>query len=51
MMFVEAPTKTPCLVTYAGAQAGMTVWYWMRWVNTRKQKGPWSDPVSATIAG
>jgi hypothetical protein len=51
MMFVEAPTKTPCLVTYTGAQAGMTVWYWMRWVNTRNQKGPWSDPVSATIAG
>jgi hypothetical protein len=51
MMYVESPTKTPCLVTYEGAQAGLTVWYWMRWVNTRNQKGPWSDPVSATIAG
>jgi len=25
--------------------------YWLRWVNTRGEKGPWSEPVSATIAG
>jgi hypothetical protein len=24
---------------------------WLRWINTRGEKGPWSDPVSATIAG
>ena len=36
---------------YTGAQAGQMVWYWLRWVNTRGDKGPWSEPVSATIAG
>ena len=51
MSFVQSATKTPCLVNYTGAQAGLTVWFWMRWVNTRNKKGPWSDPVSATIAG
>jgi len=25
--------------------------YWLRWVNTRGEKGPWSEPVSATVPG
>jgi predicted phage tail protein len=36
---------------YTGAQAGQMAYYWLRWVNTRGEKGPWSEPVSATIAG
>lgn len=36
--------------TFAGAQAGQQAWYWLRWINTRGQTGPWSEPVSATIA-
>jgi predicted phage tail protein len=42
---------TPYLAEYTGAQAGQMVYYWLRWVNTRGEKGPWSEPVSATIAG
>ena len=25
---------------YTGAQAGQTAYYWLRWVNTRGEKGP-----------
>jgi len=51
MTYVATDTATPYLVEYTGAQAGQMVWYWLRWVNTRGEKGPWSEPVSATIAG
>jgi hypothetical protein len=51
MAFVAMDTATPYLAQYTGAQAGQMVYYWLRWVNTRGEKGPWSEPVSATIAG
>ena len=51
MAFVDNSTKSPYKVQYNGAQAGQTVYFWLRWVNTRGEKGPWSEPVSATIAG
>jgi predicted phage tail protein len=44
-------TATPYLAEYTGAQAGQMAYYWLRWVNTRGEKGPWSEPVSATITG
>jgi hypothetical protein len=31
------------------ADAGKTVYYYMRWVNKRGQAGPWSELMSATI--
>ncbi|HEY5043936.1 MAG TPA: hypothetical protein VIK53_18340 [Verrucomicrobiae bacterium] len=51
MAYVATDTATPYLAAYTGAQAGQTACYWLRWVNTRGEKGPWSEPVSATIAG
>jgi len=51
MAFVAMDTATPYLAQYTGAQAGQMVYYWLRWVNTRGEKGPWSEPASATIAG
>jgi len=51
MAYVATDTATPYLAAYTGAQAGQTACYWLRWVNPRGEKGPWSEPVSATIAG
>jgi hypothetical protein len=51
MAYVATDSGTPYLAEYTGAQAGQMVYYWLRWVNTRGEKGPWSEPVSATIAG
>jgi hypothetical protein len=51
LTYLGNASKTPQMEEYTGAQAGQTVWYWLRWVNTRGDKGPWSEPVSATIAG
>ena len=51
MAYVATDSGTPYLAEYTGAQAGQMVYYWLRWVNPRGEKGPWSEPVSATIAG
>jgi hypothetical protein len=42
-------TATPYLKTFAGADAGKTAHYRLRWVNTRQEAGPWSPVYSATI--
>ena len=49
--FIALDTSTPYVLDFAGADAGKTAHYILRWVNTRGQKGPWSETVSATIGG
>jgi hypothetical protein len=44
-------TSSPKLVEHKPADAGKTAYYWLRWVNTRNEPGPWSDTYSATIPG
>jgi hypothetical protein len=51
LTYLGNASKTPQIEEFTGAQAGLTVWYWLCWVNTRGDKGPWSEPISATIAG
>jgi len=51
MTFLDVATSSPFNAEFAGENAGKTAWYWLRWVNTRGEKGPWSEPGSATIAG
>lgn len=43
--------KSPQLQDYPATQAGLTVWYWLRWVNARGEFGPWSVQVGSTIPG
>ncbi len=49
--FVAVDTKTPYLMEFDPAQAGQTAHWVARWVNTRGERGPWSDVVSAIIPG
>jgi hypothetical protein len=51
MTYPGNASRTPQLEEYTAAQAGQTATYWLRWVSTRGDKGPWSEPVSATIPG
>src|ERR1035437_5980154 len=51
LAYVATDSGTPYLAEYTGAQAGQMACYWLRWINTRGEKGPWSEPVSATIPG
>ncbi len=47
--FLALDTRTPYVATYAGAVANKVAHYMLRWVNTRGEKGPWSETASATI--
>ena len=49
--YITTDTATPFTVNFDGADAGKTVYYWLRWVNTRSERGPWSSQVSAMVVG
>lgn len=51
MTYLTTDTATPYLVTFDGTKSGKTVYYWLRWVNTRSECGPWSSTISAMIVG
>jgi hypothetical protein len=49
LRFVDISSTASLIVKYKGTDAGKTAHYMARWVNSRKEKGPWSQTVSATI--
>lgn len=51
LTYVVTDTATPYVVKFDGNKAGKTVYYWLRWVNTRGETGPWSIAVSAMVVG
>ena len=51
MQFVISDPKTPHEIKFQAGDAGKTVYYWLRWENTKGIPGPWSAVVSATITG
>jgi hypothetical protein len=42
-------TKTPLLLDFKESERGKTVYFCLRWENTRGEKGPWSDISDAII--
>ncbi|MDR0743629.1 MAG: hypothetical protein LBF05_04640, partial [Tannerella sp.] len=40
---------TPFTLTFDESERGKKVYFILRWENTRGQKGPWSEIVSAVI--
>ena len=42
-------TKPSVTAEYRAADGGKAV-YMLRWVNTRGEKGPWSEVTTATVA-
>jgi len=51
LTYVATDTASPYVVKFDGNKAGKTAYYWLRWVNTRGETGPWSSTVSAMIVG
>jgi hypothetical protein len=42
-------TRSPYRFEFSGEDRGKTVWFCLRWENTRGVKGPWSEIVSAIV--
>jgi hypothetical protein len=51
LSYLATDTSTPYIATFEGKYGGKTVYYWLRWVNTRGEHGPWSNTISAMVAG
>ncbi len=51
LTYLATDTRTPYLATFDGAEAGKVIYYWLRWVNSRNQQGPWSSTLSSMVAG
>jgi hypothetical protein len=42
-------TRSPFRLQFRGEDRGRTVWFCLRWENTKGEKGPWSEIVSAIV--
>jgi hypothetical protein len=51
LSYVATDTSSPYTVNFEGKYAGKMVYYWLRWVNTRGEHGPWGSTISAMVAG
>lgn len=49
LTYLATDTRTPYTAVFAGADAGKTAYYMLRWVSTRGERGPWSQTVAATV--
>ena len=48
--FLATTTKSTHQAEYSDADGGKSVYYISRWINSRGEKGPWSETVAASIA-
>ena len=48
LTFIDTITKLPLIVGFEGTQAGLKIWYWMRWIN-KTAKGNWGSTSSGTV--
>lgn len=51
MAFLAIDTRSPYRADFEQTDVGKTVYFALRWVNTRGQSGPWSQIFSAVIPG
>jgi hypothetical protein len=48
--FLSLSSRGNLNAAFTAADAGKTAYYALRWVNTRGEKGPWSEVTTATVA-
>ncbi len=48
--FVSLATRASVRTAFQSADKGKLAVYMLRWVNTRGDQGPWSEPTPATVA-
>lgn len=49
LTFVALDTRTPYTLDFDAADGGKNAHYMLRWVNTKGEKGPWSETATATV--
>ena len=51
LTYIGATGNAVFATDFPGTDAGLMVYYWMRWVNSRNEKGNWSPVFSANVQG
>lgn len=49
LKYLATDTRSPYVAEFEAADAGKMAFYMLRWVNTRGERGPWSQTVGGTI--
>jgi hypothetical protein len=49
LVYVGIDTRSPFTINFDSSEVGQTVYYRLRWVNTRGVHGPWSEQWNAVI--
>jgi hypothetical protein len=49
LIYSAFDTRTPFTLEFEENERGRTIYFALRWENTRGEKGPWSDISSAII--
>ena len=51
MSMLAMETRFPYRADFEPGDVGKTVWFALRWINTRGEHGPWSQIYPATVPG
>ena len=51
LTYIGSTSSAVFVTDFPGTDAGLNVYYWMRWVNSRNEKGNWSPVFSANVQG
>jgi len=51
LTYIGSTSNAVFATDFPGTDAGLMVYYWMRWVNSRNEKGGWSPVFSANVQG
>ena len=51
MAFLASETRTPYRADFEPEEVGKTVYFALRWVNTRGEHGPWSEIFTEVVPG
>ncbi len=51
LTYIGSTSNAVFVTDFPGTDAGLMVYYWMRWVNSRNEKGSWSPVFSANVQG
>ena len=50
LTYVTTTSRPTLRTTFTPTDGGKTAVYLLRWINTRGEPGPWSEPVTGTVA-
>ena len=51
LTYIGTSSGSPFTHEFIGTDAGKNAFYWLRWVNNRKEVGGWGNQFSATVEG